>query len=114
MTSSRINTEGKLTSTQPMDSLRFSPPEMPLRPAPPTMVSAASESPSSWIVCSTMSFRVAKSTEDGSRNLAAYVNVSRTKARRETGVSNTERCDEKKEKTKMTYRSDVAVDNHSA
>lgn len=41
--SSRMCIEGKLTTTQPIDSRRFSMPDIPLRPAPPTIVSAASK-----------------------------------------------------------------------
>ena len=45
--SSRIKTEGRVTRTQPMESRRRSPPEIPFRRGPPTMVSAASLRPSS-------------------------------------------------------------------
>lgn len=45
--SSKISTEGNVTRTHPILNRRRSPPEIPLRRAPPTTVSAASLRPSS-------------------------------------------------------------------
>ena len=76
--SSRTRTLGSVTSTHPIDNLRFSPPEIPFLPAPPTITSAASAKPSSVIVCSTIWSRVSAGTERGSRSAAENDKVSRT------------------------------------
>ena len=89
--------EGRVTRVRAMERRRRSPPDIPcwkfidysaidmngekrptLRSAPPTIVSAASLSPNSWIVCSTTSRRVSAEIVAGSRSAAEHSSVSRT------------------------------------
>ena len=84
---SRISTLGRVTSTHPIDrrlsrqpwylteeaeTFLFSPPDIPFLSGPPTTVSAASISPSSSMVCSTMILIASFERVVGRRSFAAY------------------------------------------